>query len=88
MRGVVTVMLAGVLGGCVTQSETVHLENDEGETVRCGPYSATRYDGLLSNRADREFVRAQLRDCVGDYERQGYRRVERTGHGESGSRDP
>ena len=62
-------LLAIFLYGCA-MSETVYLQNAEGELVQCGPY--TNY-GNIPNAVDS--TRTQLRDCVGDYQRQGYERV-------------
>ena len=55
--------------GCAT-SEVVYLKNTNGQTVRCGPYA-----GYGSLPAQAEQANAKLRDCVSDYQRQGYERV-------------
>ena len=64
------VLIFGLVG-CAT-SETVYMKNDTGETVKCGPYTT---GGNIAAAAMTSH--AKLRDCVMDYERQGYKRVPR-----------
>ena len=78
MRGKFLFALAIVaaLDGCAT-SGTVHLKNANGEMVQCGPLTmiwattSTGY-GTVSGPA---MNTAQIRDCVSDYQRQGYERI-------------
>lgn len=63
--------LAAILTGCAN-SEAVHLQNAAGQMVTCGPYAATF---IAESRLT---AQEQLRDCVSDFQRQGY---ERTPHG-------
>ena len=69
MKRIVGLLLVLILAGCVS-SETVTLRKADGDTVTCGPYTAT---GRFGQR-DR-LALAKLRACVGDYQRQGYERV-------------
>ena len=62
-------LLALGLAGCVT-SEKVYLKNADGHTVTCGPYTAK--GGLPQQEM---MAQPKLRDCVADYQRQGYERV-------------
>lgn len=57
----------GLLAGCA--SETVVLRNATGMTAQCGPYygSGSSTSALVDQIA--------LRDCVADFQRQGYERV-------------
>ena len=58
-----------VIIGCAT-SEIVYLRNNVGDLVQCGPY--TNYGNIPNSVAS---SRIQLRDCISDYQRQGYERV-------------
>ena len=69
MRTATVLMLIG-LAGCGTTSETVFLQNAAGQNVQCGPYTA--YGNIPKAN---ESTQQQLRDCIGDYQRQGYERV-------------
>jgi len=57
------------VAGCAS-SETVYLANANGQKVQCGPY---RGYGSLPMQARQAQI--SLRDCVDDYQRQGYNRV-------------
>lgn len=60
-----------LLSGCAS-SETVSMRNASGQTVTCGPY--TSYGNIpAANRSTFE----QLRACMDDFERQGYKRIPR-----------
>jgi hypothetical protein len=61
--------VALTLAGCTT-SETIHLRNSTGQVVQCGPY--THYGNMPAAGAEN---RAEIRDCVADFQRQGYDRV-------------
>ena len=67
MRATIILMVVG-LAGCAT-SETVYLQNTSSQTVQCGPY--TGYFGSAY-----VMTQNQLRDCIADYQRQGYERVQ------------
>ena len=56
-----------MLAGCATES--ISLTGPKGEIVQCGPYSQQMSDGDMSG-AD-----VRLRDCVNDFQRQGYQRA-------------
>ena len=65
------ILLATLLVGCAS-SETVYMQNASGHGGKCGPYTLSGVGGLQdANRT----AFAQLRSCVDDFERQGYRRV-------------
>lgn len=66
LRGLALAALA--LAGCAS-TETVMLRNPVGQTVQCGPYQGS--SGAIS----RLVIQQQLRDCVTDYQRQGYERA-------------
>jgi hypothetical protein len=63
------ILCALIVAGCAT-SETVYLRNMARQAVQCGPYDA----GLNDTNA-RIIAESQLRNCVSDYQRQGYERV-------------
>ncbi len=67
MRATIILMAVG-LAGCAT-SETVYLQNTSSQTVQCGPYT-----GYFGSRY--VMTQNQLRDCIADYQRQGYERVQ------------
>lgn len=54
-----------MLSGCTVTSETVHLRNSGGMTVQCGPYRG----------GNAPLVTVALRNCVEDFQRQGYERL-------------
>ena len=62
-------MFVILLAGCAT-SEAVYLQNSTGQTVQCGPYTV---GGSIPQANVR--VQERLRDCVADYQRQGYERT-------------
>jgi hypothetical protein len=62
--------VALALSACAT-SETVYLRNPAGQTAQCGPY--TDYGNIPSANLTTQI---QLRDCVADYQRQGYERAQ------------
>ncbi len=68
MRATIILMAIG-LAGCTT-SEIVYLQNASSQTVRCGPY--TNYGHIPSANVT---TQNELRDCIADYQRQGYERV-------------
>jgi hypothetical protein len=64
MRALFFWALAITLGGCGV-SETVYLRHPEtGTRIQCGPYFGIPRSNHI-----------YLRDCVGDYQQQGYVRV-------------
>ena len=65
--GIVLITISVV--GCAT-SETVYLRNAADQTVKCGPY--TDYGNIPSAHVTSH---SQLRDCIADYQRQGYERI-------------
>jgi len=69
MRSVFVLALG--LAGCAVTSETVYLENAQGERVQCGPYTG---DIAVIGTPTPPGVR--LRDCIDDFQRQGYERVQ------------
>ena len=69
MRAAIIILMAIGLAGCAT-SETVYLKNVSNQTVKCGPY--TNYGDIPSANVT---TQNQLRDCIADYQRQGYERV-------------
>lgn len=62
--------LCVVLTGCVG-SEAITLRNQAGASVQCGPYGSTVFVEA------RLLAEDQLRNCVMDYQRQGYERTGR-----------
>ena len=65
------ILVAIALTGCAT-SEVVYLKNMGGQTVQCGPYELAGIGGLQQAAAQ---AQDRLRDCVTDYQRQGYNRI-------------
>ena len=63
------VLMTMGLVGCAT-SETVHLRNADGHMVKCGPYTPSGIGPPAEMIAQ-----AALRDCINDYQRQGYERI-------------
>ena len=63
------ILMAIGLAGCAI-SETVYLQNASSQTVQCGPY--TDYGDISSANVT---TQNELRDCITDYQRQGYERV-------------
>ena len=57
------------LVGCAT-SEIVHLKNATGKKVQCGPYTDLGNVPMANVTTQKK-----LRDCISDYQRQGYERV-------------
>lgn len=70
MRTIIVLGLT-VLGlvGCAT-SEIVHLRNATGDTVKCGPFTTSGNAAIAA-----QVSHQKLRDCITDYQRQGYERV-------------
>lgn len=63
--GLCLVLLA-FSAGCAVQTETVHLRHQQtGQTGQCGPYGAYETSQTVESAA-------QLRDCVADYQDQGF----------------
>ena len=62
-------ILALGLVGC-TSTETVYLINESGARVTCGPYDHGQF------KDTRVTAEASLRNCVEDFQRAGYDRVE------------
>ena len=62
------VMLASLVA-CAT-SETAYMKNDAGEIVKCGPYTTAGNVNAAAMTSHQK-----LRDCMMDYERQGYKRM-------------
>jgi hypothetical protein len=59
-----------LLAGCGSlQTEKVYLARTDGQRVTCGPYDAQLGD------QDGQAMQMRLRQCVSDYQRQGYERV-------------
>lgn len=69
MKYMAVAWLCVVLTAC-TSSETVYLKDPMGAMAQCGPYS-----GGGIGAAPAAVNREKLRDCVGDYQRQGYERT-------------
>ena len=63
------VLLAFGFVACAT-SEIVYMKNDAGKTVKCGPYTTAGNVNAAAMTSHQK-----LRDCMMDYERQGYKRV-------------
>jgi hypothetical protein len=70
-------VLAVGLAGCASRlpGETVFLENASGERVQCGPYTRADVSSLLAVQAEQVAV-IKLRDCIEDFQRSGYERVQ------------
>lgn len=69
-RGSIAISLslaAFLISGCAEHTETIHLSKGT-ERVTCGPY--TWLGGIG------EAERVSLRECVADFQRQGYQRVQ------------
>jgi len=58
------------LSACATEGETVYLRNQAGAEVHCGPYS-------YAGGAEAERAGQSLRNCVEDFQKGGYRRVQK-----------
>ena len=69
MRAVIIILMAIGLAGCAS-SEKVYLKNASNQVVKCGPY--TNYGNIPHANVTTQI---QLRDCIADYQRQGYERV-------------
>lgn len=67
-RFAVTLFVGLTLASCA--SEAVHLKNQAGNIVQCGPYN-DRGIGPIADLATQQ----RLRDCVTDFQRQGYERL-------------
>ena len=70
MKKSIMILLAMGLAGCAT-SEIIYLKNQAGETVECGPYTYN-----MNSNTDAMLAQAKVRDCVDDYRRQGYERIQ------------
>ena len=68
-----------LLGCASTSTEAVRLAHPDtpSEVVQCGPYAVSAMDKVAAGTRARarSFAYLQLRDCIEDYQRQGYRRV-------------
>jgi len=65
------VIVGGLVAGCAS-SETVYMNNAAGQEVKCGPYTA--YGNIpAANSSTFDALRA----CMSDFEKQGYRRVQK-----------
>ena len=77
MRNVVFIALLG-LAGCAEPTETIYLARGE-QRVQCGPYKAVNNvaRAFAPESATPQVVEAEykLRNCVSDYQRQGFNRV-------------
>jgi len=62
-------LCALMLAACAT-SETIILRNMAGQMLQCGPYPAG-----LGTSTSRLIAESNLRNCVTDFQRQGYERV-------------
>jgi len=65
---IVFVLALGLAGCSTITGETVFLENAAGDRVQCGPYTMGRADVILAQKS--------LRNCVGDFQRMEYERVQ------------
>ena len=61
-------VLAALAVSACTAGETITLRNQAGITATCGPYAGF-------GARDEEMAFQRLRDCVTDFQRQGYERV-------------
>ena len=84
-------LIALLLAGCTStpgwQTETIYLQNTDGEVVQCGPYgdggkvsASQRVVRVLSEGPNeriqkREYLFLELRQCVTDYQQAGYKRI-------------
>lgn len=62
-------LLLGAVMGCAV-SETVRLQNRQGDTVTCGPFTTA---GRIGQATVASHIK--LRDCISDFQRQGYERM-------------
>ena len=69
MKRLLILLALPLVAGCAI-GEKVLLKNTAGMTVQCGPY--TDFGNIP---AANETTAAKVRDCVTDYQRQGYERV-------------
>lgn len=69
MRGPLLIFVAVALAACAQTSEIVRLRNAAGQTVQCGPYM--RGPSITTGIE----LQTQVRDCVADFQRQGFERV-------------
>lgn len=67
------VSLCFLIAGCASTSEVVYLAKG-GQRVQCGPYEERAF-GVRQEMASGARMENRLRDCVADYQRQGYERV-------------
>ena len=68
LKSVVIVGVAVYLTACASlYTETIYLQKDD-DKVQCGPYK-------YPVPAHARFAQEQLRDCVADYQIQGYHRI-------------
>ncbi len=69
LKRIAIVLIVLGLVGCAT-SETVYLRNASSQTVKCGPFTSS---GNINAATAASHIK--LRDCITDYQRQGYERV-------------
>lgn len=69
MRKMAFLALLG-LAGCAAPSETIYLARGA-DRVQCGPYKEEPF--AVGDQAP--ILEKRLRDCVSDFQRQGYQRV-------------
>lgn len=67
MKKLILLAIFASLSGC-SAAEVVYLRKAGGETVKCGPYHSA------TNNQER-LALTSLRECVSDYQLQGYNRV-------------
>jgi hypothetical protein len=70
MKRALLPLISVLVAGCASGGE-VYLRSPMGQTVQCGPF--TSYGTVFE--PSRELQEQRLRDCIADYQRQGYERV-------------
>lgn len=62
-----------LLSSCAVETETVTLAKGSSR-VQCGPYSGTA-GNFRGQEHKAALLESRMRDCVSDFQRQGYERV-------------
>lgn len=76
-------VLLVLLAGCAAQGEIIYLRSASGEQVQCGPYqtAAPVVRAFAPETSTPQMAEAEgrLRNCVSDYQRQGFQRTSTPG---------
>jgi hypothetical protein len=75
------VLAVGLLGGCASSEQAIHLVSSSGQQVKCGPFATktplkryleAQYGAPGAAERLGDTASTQLHDCVEEYQRQGY----------------